>query len=184
MSISFHARREIREEFDFVSQRILVEMRQWFDDWSRSKRVMQCFSLFVKWLVMKIKSMMLIELRILHVMMFFDKIRVRLRFLLYREDCLLRHVALSETNHFKKSDEDWNLLKLCDDLSTRRLWSKSNSTTWTNCFWTNTRSKKDCKHYECESRSYHFLFLWQSFSTQWCQLWNTRRLNFRCQFDH
>jgi hypothetical protein len=79
-SMSFHALRAIRERFDFVSQRIFVEMRMWFDDWSKSKRVMQCFNLFAKWIVMNVRFMMLIELRIFHVIEFFDRIRMRLRF--------------------------------------------------------------------------------------------------------
>jgi hypothetical protein len=79
-SMSFHVLRAIREEFHFVSQKIFVEMKMWFDDWSKSKRVMQCFNLFDKWVVMNVRFMMLIELRTFHVIEFLDKVRVRLLF--------------------------------------------------------------------------------------------------------
>ncbi len=79
-SMNFHALRAIREKLDFVSQRIFVEMKMWFDNWSRLKRVMQCFNFFAKWVVMNVKFMMWIELRTFHVIESFDKIRMRLWF--------------------------------------------------------------------------------------------------------
>ncbi len=79
-SMNFQTLYAIREKFDFVSQKIFVEMRMWFDNWLRLKLVMQCFNLFVKWIVMNVRFMILMKLRTFHVIEFFDKIRVRLRF--------------------------------------------------------------------------------------------------------
>ncbi len=48
---------------------------------------------------------------------------------LYRVNRLSRRVASSETNRFKRSDEDWIFLAICDDHRTCRLWIAWSSTT-------------------------------------------------------
>jgi hypothetical protein len=119
--MNFHALRAIREEFDFVSQRIFVEWRMWFDDRSKLKRVMQCFNLFAKWIVMNVKFMMLIELRTFHVIEFFDRIRVRLRF------CIISNkssVATCCVERNKSLQKKWWRLK-----SFNNMWWSSNAST-------------------------------------------------------
>jgi hypothetical protein len=120
-SMSFHALRAIREEFDFVSQRIFVEMKMWFDDWSRSKRVMQCFNLFAKWVVMNVRFMILIELRIFHVIESFDRIRMRLRFCIISSKLSVATCCVERNESLQKK---WWRLK-----SFNNMWWSSNAST-------------------------------------------------------
>jgi hypothetical protein len=110
-----------------------VEMRMWFDDWSRSKCVMQCFNLFVKWVVMQcfnlfvkwvvmnVRFMMLIELRAFHVIEFLDRIRVRLRF------CIMSNRSFAATCCVVRNEslqKKWWRLKSFNSM----WWSLSAST--------------------------------------------------------
>ncbi len=47
-SIIFHALWKVQDEFDSMSQNIRVEIDMWFDDWSKSSLVTQCFNLSIK----------------------------------------------------------------------------------------------------------------------------------------
>jgi hypothetical protein len=120
-SMSFHVLRAIRERFDFVSQRIFVEMKMWFDDWSRSERVMQCFNLFVKWVDMNVKFMMLIELRAFHVIESFDKIKVRLRFCIMSSKSFVTTCCVERNESLQKK---WWRLKFFNNM----WWSSNVST--------------------------------------------------------
>jgi hypothetical protein len=121
-SMNFHVLRAIREKFDFVLQRIFVEMRMWSNNESRSKRVMQSFNLFAKWVVIKVWFMMLIELRIFHVIESFDKINVRLRFCIMLNKLFVATCCVELDESLQKNDKDWNLLITCDDRGTFRQW--------------------------------------------------------------
>jgi hypothetical protein len=120
-SMNFHVLRAIREKFDFVTQRIFVEMKMWFDDWSKSKRVMQCFNFSAKWIVMNVKFMMLIELRTFHVIEFLNKIRMRLRFCIISSKSFFATCCVERDELFWKR---WWRLK-----SFNNMWWSSNVST-------------------------------------------------------
>jgi hypothetical protein len=84
-------------------------------------------------------------------------------FALCRVDHLSWRVASSETNRFKKNDEDWNFLTICDDHWTSRRWIAWFSTTWTNYFSTCMKWTMNCTHCVCESFSCFFRLFWRSF---------------------
>jgi hypothetical protein len=88
-------------------------------------------------------------------------------FALCRVDRLSRRAASSETNRFKRNDEDWNFLIICDDHQTSRSWIAWSSTTWTSCFSTCMRWTINCTHCVCESFSCFFRLLWRSFWARW-----------------
>jgi hypothetical protein len=119
--MNFHVLRAIRERFDFVSQRIFVEMKMWFDDWSKLKCVMQCFNLFVKWIVMNVKFMMLIELRTFHMIEFLDKIKMRLRFCIMSNKSFVATYCVERNESFQKK---WWRLKIFNNI-----WWSSNAST-------------------------------------------------------
>jgi hypothetical protein len=93
----------------------------WFDDWSRSERVMQCFNLFVKWVVMNVRFMMLIELRAFHVIESFDKIKVRLRFCIISSKSSVATCCVERNESLQKK---WWRLK-----SFNNMWWSSNVST-------------------------------------------------------
>ncbi len=101
-SMSFHVLRAIRERFNFVSQRIFVKMKMWFDDWSKLKRVMQCFNLLAKWIVMNVRFMMLIKLRAFHVIESFDRVRMRLRFCIMSSRSSVATCCVERNESFQK----------------------------------------------------------------------------------
>jgi hypothetical protein len=88
-------------------------------------------------------------------------------FALCRVDRLSRRVASSETNYFKRNDEDWNFLTICDDHRTFRRWIAWSSTTWTNCFSTCMKWAMNCTHCVCESFSCLLRLLWRLFWARW-----------------
>ncbi len=91
------------------------------DDWSKSKRVMQCFNFFVKWVVMNVKFMMLIELRAFHVIEFLDKIRVKLRFCIMSNKSFVATCCVERNKSLQKK---WWKLKFFNNM----WWSSSVST--------------------------------------------------------
>jgi hypothetical protein len=58
-SIDFHALREVRNQFDSISQNIRVEIDMWFDDGFKSDLVVQCSDLSIKLNVINVKLMMI-----------------------------------------------------------------------------------------------------------------------------
>jgi hypothetical protein len=76
-SIDFHALREIRDEFNSISQSMRIEIDMWFDDWLKSDLVVQCFNLSIKWIVINVKSMMLAAMRFSHVINFLNNVNVK-----------------------------------------------------------------------------------------------------------
>jgi hypothetical protein len=76
-SIDFHVLREIRNEFDLISQSMQIEIDMWFDDWFKFDLVVQCFNLSIKWIVINVKSMMLAVLRFSHVINFLNNVSVK-----------------------------------------------------------------------------------------------------------
>ncbi len=76
-SIDFHVLREIRNEFDSISQSLRIEIDMWFDDCFKSNLVVQCFNLSIKWIVMNVRSMMLAVMRFFHVINFLKSVNVK-----------------------------------------------------------------------------------------------------------
>jgi hypothetical protein len=76
-SIDFHVLWEIRNEFDSISQNMRIEIDMWFDDWFKSNLVVQCFNLSIKWIVINVKSMMLVVMQFSHVINFLNNVNVK-----------------------------------------------------------------------------------------------------------
>jgi hypothetical protein len=82
---------------------------------------MQCFNFFVKWVVMNVKFMMLIELRTFHVIEFFDKVKMRLRFCIISSKSFVATCCVERNELFQKK---WWRLK-----SFNNMWWSSNVST-------------------------------------------------------
>ncbi len=165
--MSFHALRAIRERFDFVSQKIFVEMRIWFDDWSRSNRVMQCFHFFVKWIVMNVRFMMLIELRAFHVIEFLDRVRMRLRFCIMSNKSSVATCCVERNESLQKK---WWRVKFFNNM-----WWSSSASTMNRMIFDNV-NELSFDVYEISDELYTlcmriiFVFsrlLWRSFWARW-----------------
>ncbi len=111
--MSFHALHATRRDFDFVSQMIRVEMKMWFENWSRSKRVVQCFNRFVKWFVMNVRSMMLIKLRVFQMMNSLDRVKVRLRFFIISKRSFVATCCVERDESLQKK---WCRLKSLNNM--------------------------------------------------------------------
>jgi hypothetical protein len=72
--ILFHALR-CRSIFRFISSMILIDIDIWSDDWLNFDLIMQCINLSCSFSNMKIKSMMLHELRVFHVIVLDESVR-------------------------------------------------------------------------------------------------------------
>jgi hypothetical protein len=142
--INFHIVRAIRERFDFVSQKIFIEMKMWSNNYSKSKWVMQCFNLFVNWVIMKMRFMMLIVLRIFYVIEFFDKVKMKLRFCIMSNKSFVATCCVERNDSFKRNDEDWNFLTICDNHWIFQQWIAWSLTTWTNYFSTCMKWAMNC----------------------------------------
>jgi hypothetical protein len=105
--MSFFILHAIREKFDFVSQRIFVDMKMWFDDWSKLKCVMQCFNSFVKWIIMNVRFMMLIKLRIFYMIKSFEKIRMRLQFCIMSNKLFIATCCVKRDESLQKKWWRW-----------------------------------------------------------------------------
>jgi hypothetical protein len=73
-SIFFHVLRCF-SIFKFISSMILMNIEIWFDDWFSFDLIMQCMSFFCNSSNMKIKFMMLHELRVFYVIVFDESVR-------------------------------------------------------------------------------------------------------------
>jgi hypothetical protein len=73
----------------------------------RLKCVIQCFNFFVKWIVMKIKLIILIKSRIFYMIEFYDKIKIRLRFCIMLNKLFFTTCYIKRNESFWKNDEDW-----------------------------------------------------------------------------
>jgi hypothetical protein len=73
-SIFFHALRW-RSIFRFISSMILIDIDIWFDDWLNFDLIMQCINFFCNLSNIKIKFMMLHELRVFHVIVLDESVR-------------------------------------------------------------------------------------------------------------
>jgi hypothetical protein len=82
---------------------------------------MKCFNLFVKWVVMKMRFMMLIELRTFHVIEFFDKIKIRLRFYIMSNKSFIIMCCVEQIESLQKR---WWTLKFFNNM----WWSSNVST--------------------------------------------------------
>jgi hypothetical protein len=76
-SIDFHALREIRDDFDSISQNIRIEIDMWFDDWFKLNLVVQCFNLSIRWIVINVKSMMFAVMRFSYVINLLSNVSVK-----------------------------------------------------------------------------------------------------------
>jgi hypothetical protein len=72
---------------------------------------MQCFNLFVKWVIMKMRFMILIELRIFHMIKFFDKIKIRLRFCIMSNKSFIATCCVERNKSFLKKRWKLNFFK-------------------------------------------------------------------------
>jgi hypothetical protein len=82
---------------------------------------MQCFNFFVKWVIMNMKFMMLIELRTFHVIESFDKIKVRLRFCIMSSKSSVATCCVERNESLQKR---WWRLKFFNNM-----WWSSNAST-------------------------------------------------------
>jgi hypothetical protein len=73
-SIFFHVLRYL-SIFRFISSMILIDIEIWSDDWLNFDLIMQCTSFFCSSLNIKIKFMMLHELRVFHVIVFDESVK-------------------------------------------------------------------------------------------------------------
>jgi hypothetical protein len=73
-SIFFHVL-HCRSIFRFISSMILIDIDIWFDDWLNFDLIMQCINFFCNFVNMKIKCIMLHELRVFHVIVFDESVK-------------------------------------------------------------------------------------------------------------
>jgi hypothetical protein len=124
-SIDFHALREIRNEFDSISQNIRIEIHMWFDNWLKSDFVVQCFNLSIKCDVINVKSMMLVVTRFFHVINLLNNVNVKLCFLIMSKNSFVVACCVDFDELFQKK---WWRLK-----SLNKLWWFVNASI-KNCF--------------------------------------------------
>jgi hypothetical protein len=113
-SIDFHALRKIRHEFDSISQSMRIEIDMWFDDWFNSDFVVQCFNLSIKWVVINVRSMMLVVMRFFHVINFLKNVNVKSCFFIMFKSSFAAACYVDLDESFKKK---WWRLK-----SSNKMW--------------------------------------------------------------
>jgi hypothetical protein len=121
-SIDFHVFREIRDEFDLISQSMRIEIDMWFDDWLKSNLVVQCSNLSIKWIVINVKSMMLTAMRFSHVMNFLSNVSVKSCFFIMFRSChvmIMLIILMSAKAAHTNRTVTW--LRLCKTNYSRKI---------------------------------------------------------------
>jgi hypothetical protein len=113
-SIDFHVLREIRDEFDSISQSMRVEIDMWFNDWLKLNLVVQCFNLSIKWIVINVKSMMFAIMQFFHVINFLNNVNVKSCFFIMFKNSFVIACCVDFDESFQKK---WRRLK-----SSSKMW--------------------------------------------------------------
>jgi hypothetical protein len=166
-SIDFHVLRKIRNEFNFISQNMRVEIDTWFDDWLKSNLVVQCYNLSIRWVVINVKSIMLAAMRFSHVINFLSSVNVKSCFSTMFKSSFAAACCVDLDESLQKNDEDWNFQAECDDSWAHRRMIFSFSKVWTNYLVTSKRWTRNYTHCEYVSCSNLHLIRW--FSSLMCK---------------
>jgi hypothetical protein len=145
---------------------------------------MQCFNLFIKWIIMNVRFMMLIELRTFHMIEFFDRIKMRLRFCIISSKSFVATCCVERNESLQKK---WWKLK-----SFNNMWWSSNVSMMNRMIFDNV-NELSFDVYETNDELYTLCMriIFVFFSTFLTIILNTLRsivkysiFNYWCLFDH